>query len=106
MTCELQDFEAGSMDPLDRMSTKQVVKILTESYMNSDFHMMALTRVHEINQNVSLKGWLSASLITLLTPYVKRCDAKSSHTQWHDFCHVPSTCEGFFVSGCLGFSCA
>ena len=41
------------MDPLDRMSTKQVVKILTESYMNSEFRMMALQRVHEINQIVS-----------------------------------------------------
>ncbi|CAK9199019.1 unnamed protein product [Sphagnum troendelagicum] len=45
------DFEVGSStDPLDRMTTKQVVQILTESYLNSEFHEMALTRVREINQ--------------------------------------------------------
>jgi hypothetical protein len=32
------------------MTTKQVVQILTESYLNSEFHEMALIRVREINQ--------------------------------------------------------
>ncbi len=52
----LQDFEVGSTDPLDRMTTKQVVQILTESYLNSEFHEMALTRVREINQIVSAQS--------------------------------------------------
>jgi hypothetical protein len=52
----LQDFEAGSTDPLDRMTTKQVVKILTESFLNSEFHDNALAHVLEINQIVSAQN--------------------------------------------------
>jgi hypothetical protein len=47
---KIRDFEAGSTNPLDRMTTKQVVKILTESFLNSEFHDNALAHVLEINQ--------------------------------------------------------
>jgi hypothetical protein len=47
---KIRDFEAGSTDPLDRMTRKQVVKILTESFLNSEFHDNALAHVLEINQ--------------------------------------------------------
>ncbi|KAL3698084.1 hypothetical protein R1sor_012160 [Riccia sorocarpa] len=37
-------------DPLERMSTTQVVKILVESYQQSEYAMLAAAKVHEISQ--------------------------------------------------------
>jgi hypothetical protein len=38
------------------MITKQVVKILTESFLNCEFHVNALAHVLEINQFVSAQN--------------------------------------------------
>lgn len=44
----LQDRE--SIDPIDRMSTNQVVKILSDAYQSSDYAMGTISRIHEILQ--------------------------------------------------------
>lgn len=39
-----------SIDPIDRMSTNQVVKILSDAYQSSDYAMGTISRIHEILQ--------------------------------------------------------
>jgi hypothetical protein len=51
----LQEIEAHRVDPLDKMMASQVVKILTDSYLNSHYYLLALSRMHEINQIVSVE---------------------------------------------------
>ena len=50
----LQDLEARSYDPVHSMTANQAVKVLVESYMNSEYYLTALSRMHEINHIVSL----------------------------------------------------
>ncbi|KAG6547993.1 hypothetical protein Mapa_010427 [Marchantia paleacea] len=40
----------SSQDPLERMSTHQVVQILVDAYQQSEYAMQAVARVHEISQ--------------------------------------------------------
>jgi hypothetical protein len=51
----LQQIEAQRVDPLDKMMASQVVKILTDSYLNSHYYLLALSRMHEINKIVSVE---------------------------------------------------
>ncbi len=51
----LQEIEAQRVDPLDKMMASQVVKILTDSYLNSHYYLLALSRMHEINKIVSVE---------------------------------------------------
>lgn len=41
-----------SVDLIDKMSTPQVVRILSEAYQNSEYAMQTLARIHEITQMV------------------------------------------------------
>jgi hypothetical protein len=41
-----------SVDLIDKMSTPQVVRILSDAYQNSEYAMQALARIHEITQMV------------------------------------------------------
>ncbi len=51
----LQEIEAHRVDPLEKMMASQVVKILTDSYLNSHYYLLALSRMHEINKIVSVE---------------------------------------------------
>lgn len=41
-----------SVDLIDKMSTPQVVRILSDAYQNSEYAMQTLARIHEITQMV------------------------------------------------------
>ncbi|KAJ7542445.1 hypothetical protein O6H91_10G107100 [Diphasiastrum complanatum] len=45
---KIQDIE--SADPLEKMSTAQVIKVLSDAYQSSEYAIMALSKVHEISQ--------------------------------------------------------
>ncbi|XP_002987629.2 ABC transporter G family member 11 [Selaginella moellendorffii] len=45
---KFRDFESG--DPLDHVSTSQIIKVLTEHYQSSAQAMQTAAKVHEINQ--------------------------------------------------------
>ncbi|CAM6007009.1 unnamed protein product [Sphagnum balticum] len=47
---KIREIEAQRVDPLDKMMASQVVKILTDSYLNSHYYLLALSRMHEINK--------------------------------------------------------
>jgi hypothetical protein len=47
-----QDLES-SMDPLDRMTTKEVVGILAEVYQKSDYATAAMSRIQQAAETVS-----------------------------------------------------
>jgi hypothetical protein len=48
------------------MTANQVVKILVDSYLNSEHYMLALSSIHEINQIVSPQLLSSLSYILYL----------------------------------------
>lgn len=66
-----QDLEASCLDPTDGMTANQVVKILVDSYLNSEHYMLALSSIHEINQIVSPQ--LPSSLLYVI--YLETCHA-------------------------------
>mgnify|MGYP006872780857 CR=1 FL=1 len=41
------------MDPLDKLSTAQVINVLLHTYQSSPYAMQAAAKVHEITQIVS-----------------------------------------------------
>jgi hypothetical protein len=48
---------------MDKMSTHQVVRILSDSYQSSEYAMLAMSRIHEILQMVG-----HFSLTILMSP--------------------------------------
>ncbi|KAG0566168.1 hypothetical protein KC19_7G043500 [Ceratodon purpureus] len=53
-----RDLEARSYDLANSMTANQAVKVLVESYMNSEYYVAALSRMHEINH---IKGTILES---------------------------------------------
>jgi hypothetical protein len=45
--------ECETVDPLDRLSTTQVIKVLLDTYQTSPYAMQAAAKVREITQIVS-----------------------------------------------------
>ena len=45
--------ENENVDPLDKLSTAQVINVLLDTYQSSPYAMQAAAKVHEITQIVS-----------------------------------------------------